>query len=129
MALVGALAPIVLTQIIGPIVKSVLHRDDVPIENSKVPEVTNKVMEAVAKGMAAEKVAVVPVTSPLKSKINWTQFAGVGVALLALIGLKGISEEQLVAILIGVQAVQSVVTIIIRTYFTKGVTAASVTKG
>jgi hypothetical protein len=68
--------------------------------------------------------ARVEVKSAWLSKVNWTQ----AVALLAAwLGAKGISldAETQVQIVLGVQAAQSVVTWIFRTWFNKSVTPAS----
>lgn len=55
--------------------------------------------------------------SPVASKINWTSLAGPAASLLAAYGLN-LSAEQIISAVIGVQAVQSVFTIIFRTWFT-----------
>ena len=70
-------------------------------------------------------VAVVETKSGWASKINWTQFTGIAASLLAWVGLD-VSTETLIAIIGGIQAVQAVVTVIIRTWFTKAVTPQSV---
>ena len=74
---------------------------------------------------AAPGVAVVETKSGWLSKINWTQFTGIAASLLAWVGLD-VSTETLIAIIGGIQAVQAVVTVIIRTWFTKAVTPQSV---
>lgn len=67
----------------------------------------------------------VPIKSPWTSKINWTQLIGIGTTIAALFGLH-LPPEQLVAVITGVQAAQAVVTVIIKTFFTKSVSAPSV---
>jgi hypothetical protein len=55
--------------------------------------------------------------SPIASKINWTQIAGLVATALVYFGVK-VSPEALVAIVVGIQSLVSVLTIIWRTFFT-----------
>lgn len=68
---------------------------------------------------------VAPVASAWTSKINWTQLAGPAATALAYFGLSGIDANTLLAIFAGVQGLQSVVTIVMRTFFTKTITPSS----
>ncbi len=73
---------------------------------------------------ATSETARVPIKSAWLSKVNWTQ----AVALLAAwLGAKGINvdAETQVQIVLSVQAIQSVATWILRTWFNKSVTPAS----
>jgi hypothetical protein len=67
----------------------------------------------------------VPVKSSWYSKINWTQAIGVLASVGVIFGVE-ITPETQVQILGGIQVVQAAVTYILRTWFTKDVTAASV---
>lgn len=69
--------------------------------------------------------AVVPVVSAWYSKINWTQVISVGVMVATMAGIvvpTGMQEAVLAAIV----AIQAVATIVLKTWFTKSVTPASV---
>jgi hypothetical protein len=55
--------------------------------------------------------------SPIASKINWAQIAGMVATCLAYFNLS-IPPEQLVAVVIGIQSAVSVFTMIRRTFFT-----------
>lgn len=69
---------------------------------------------------------VVAVKSAFLSKINWTQVIGVAVALGAMFGID-IDAKTQAEILAGIVAVQGVITVILRTWFTTSVTPSSVT--
>lgn len=71
--------------------------------------------------------ATVEVKSGFLSKINWTQVAGFAATLFAYFGLP-VDPATLVAIIVGIQAVQSVITVVIRQFFTKTVMASSLPK-
>lgn len=105
-------------------VRAAAERKDTATTTADIPAVTQSVVEAVA---ASPDIAVVPVKSGLLSKVNWTQFASIGATLLAWIGLD-LSAEQLVAVITGIQAVQSIATVIFKTWFTKSVTPQSAAK-
>jgi hypothetical protein len=66
----------------------------------------------------------VPVKSATSSKINWVALLGPVTSMLAWWGLN-VTPEVLLAIVMGVQAGQSVITMILRTFFSKSVTPAS----
>lgn len=68
---------------------------------------------------------VVPVKSAFLSKINWTQVVGPAAAVLAFFGVKDVTADQLAAIIIGIQSLQSVVTVIIKTFYTGTITPQS----
>ena len=68
--------------------------------------------------------AVVPVKPALESKINWTQVAGIAASVAAIFGLD-VDPTTLVAVVVGIQGVVSLVTVIMRTWFNKSVTPAS----
>jgi hypothetical protein len=72
--------------------------------------------------------AFVPVKSAWLSKINWTQLAGPAVSLLALFGIKDVTPEQMGAIIVGIQTLQSVLTGIIKTFYTGTITPSSAAK-
>ena len=67
---------------------------------------------------------VAPVKSGWFSKINWTQIGGLLASLAALIGLN-VDPQTLTTIVVGIQALIAVVTMVMRTFFTTSVTAAS----
>ncbi len=69
--------------------------------------------------------ATVPVKSPWTSKINWAQAIGVLASAGALFGLD-VSAETQAQIVVGIQAIIGVATVIVRTWFTRSVTAESV---
>jgi hypothetical protein len=68
--------------------------------------------------------ATVPVKPAVESKINWVALMGPVASMLAWWGLN-VTPEVLLAIVMGVQAGQSLFTMILRTYYTRSVTAAS----
>lgn len=68
---------------------------------------------------------VVPIKSAWLSKINWTQIAGPVAGVLAFIGIKDVSVDQIAAIMLGIQSLQSVATIVIKTFYTGTVTPSS----
>lgn len=70
---------------------------------------------------------VVGVQSSWVSKINWTSMVGPAVSLAAFFGLN-LSAEELTKVVIGVQALQSIATIIFKTFFTTTVTPSSAAK-
>lgn len=67
----------------------------------------------------------VDVKSGWASKINWTQAVGLLATVLALIGID-LDPQTQVAVVAGIQAIVAVVTWVLRTFFTKAVTAAAV---
>ena len=64
---------------------------------------------------------VVDVKSAWQSKINVAQVAGVVSSIAAMRGLN-IPADTIVEVIVAIQTIQSVATIIIRTFFTKTVT-------
>jgi hypothetical protein len=110
--------------IIGSIVGQVLKQPDVPIANERVPETMNKVAQAVADAVHEDKIAVVPVKSGWGSKINWVQLAAPVATILAAFGLP-LTADQIIALFVVGQMGQSVLTFVIRQWFTKSVTASS----
>lgn len=72
-------------------------------------------------------VAQVDVQSAWLSKINWTQAVGIGASALVFMtgGKVNIPVEVQVEIVTGIQVVQGVATWIIKTWFSKTITAAS----
>ena len=68
--------------------------------------------------------ASVLVKSGLLSKINWVSFSGPLVSIAAAAGFD-LSLEQAGGVILSVQVVQSLVTWVIRQWFTKSVTASS----
>lgn len=72
-------------------------------------------------------VAQVEVKSSWASKINWTQAVGFGASALVLLtgGKVDIPPETQASIVLGIQAVQSVATWVLKTWFTKTITEAS----
>ncbi len=74
--------------------------------------------------MSFPNTAVVDIKSASSSKINWTQMVAVLASLLIVFGIDLNTETQLM-IVAGIQGAQSVITWVLRTWFTKTVTAAS----
>lgn len=72
----------------------------------------------------------VPVESAVSSKTNWTQFIGVGASLLTILsnGKLNLTPDQLLAAVAGFQAVQGIVSVVLKTYFTGSVTPAVAAK-
>lgn len=75
----------------------------------------------------APATAVVSVKSSWTSKINWTQILSFAASVLVVFGID-LSPETQVMIVAAIQAVQAGITWVLRTFFTKAVTTASVTK-
>jgi hypothetical protein len=69
----------------------------------------------------------VDVKSSWLSKINWTQMVGPAVSVAAFFGLN-LSADDMAKVIIGVQAVQSIATVIIKTFFSTTITPSSATK-
>ena len=69
--------------------------------------------------------AIVPVKSSWASKINWAQFIGLAASVLTVVGID-ITPEVQVQVLAVINGIIFVVTWVLRTWFTKDVTAASV---
>lgn len=67
---------------------------------------------------------VVPVKSAVASKINVTQLVGVLAMLASYFGLP-LTADQLATVLTAIGVVQSVITWVLRTYFTKSVVSSS----
>lgn len=68
--------------------------------------------------------ATVEVKSGWFSKVNWTQVVGLVASGAAIIGLP-VDAATLLTIVAGIQAIVSVVTIVIKTFFTKSVATQS----
>lgn len=68
--------------------------------------------------------ATVPVKSSWYSKINWTQAGALIAAIVAFFGLP-IDPEMLTKVLLGIITGQSVITTILKSWFTRSVTPAS----
>ena len=111
--------------LIGTIVADTLARPDVPLAKEHVGAVAAKVVDAVAAQAEAGGLTLVPIKSGWASKINWVQLAGPACSLLAAFGLN-LAPDQLVGFVVAVQSVQSVVTWILRTWFTHAMTQSSV---
>lgn len=77
---------------------------------------------------AVPATVAVATQSAFLSKINWTQAVGITATVLALITANKVQipAEQQVAIVTVIQGIQGVATWIIKTWFTKTVTPASV---
>lgn len=75
-------------------------------------------------GIPAGSLTTVPVRSPVTSKINWTQIVGMAAMLGSYFGLT-LTSDQIAATVVAIGVVQSVVTFVIRTWFTKSVTSTS----
>jgi hypothetical protein len=109
---------------VGAIVTETLQRPDVPIAKTHVDTTSAKVMEAVAAQAEASGLTLAPVKSGWVSKINWVQFAGPACSLLAAFGLN-LKADELVGLVVAVQTAQSIVTWIIRTWFTRALTRSA----
>ncbi len=68
----------------------------------------------------AEQLVLAEVKSPWYSKINWTQAVGL-VASIAAVYSINVSPEMQAAIVIAIQAAQSLLTVVFRTYFNETV--------
>lgn len=115
------------SDLLGPafnVIERALARQDVPIEMRDVPAAAAKVVETIQQDAT---VAVVPVKPAVASKINWLQIAGIGASVAAYFGLD-LSAADLAAVIGGIQAVVAVVTVVMRTWFTKSVTTESAAK-
>ena len=98
------------------------------------PEIKTKVKDTVtatvpvrmakAEMVTGQAVTVATVKSAWVSKINWVQFAGPVASVGAAFGLN-LSPDQVVALVVSVQTVQSIATWIIRTWFTHSISAPS----
>lgn len=113
------------TSVVAQAVSTTLYRDDVPIETKDVGSAAFKTTGAVMAAIqASPDVAVVPVQSPLLSKVNWTQLLMLVFTLLAAFGVD-IAPETKLQIIEGLIALGTVATVIFKTFFTKSITAGS----
>lgn len=97
------------------------------VTSVSMPDAHKAAGEVIAAVKSAPDIAIVPVKSPWLSKINWLQAAGIASSVAAGFGLN-LPTDQIVAIVVGIQAVQSVVTVVTKTFFTNSVTASSAGK-
>lgn len=115
----------IVKSVIAVAVNDTMLQRDVPIDNVNVaaaqPKVTNAVMAAIN---ASPNVSVVPVTSPFLSKVNWAQVITVALTLLTVVGAD-IPAETKIQVVEGIGAIGSVVTIVIKTFFTKSISSSS----
>lgn len=88
------------------------------------PQTAHEIMQAVRN---SPDVAMVPVKSAWTSKLNWKSGVALAAAFLAIFGIEVTPQEQ-AAILAGIIAISEVASVIIRTWFTTSVTAASAGK-
>lgn len=96
---------------IRDVIEAALDRDDVQIERGPdVAHATNAVVEAIE---ATPGVTVATTTTAARDPINWTQFVGIGVWLLAAIGIDA-DAGTLIAIGTGIQAAIALATAIVR---------------
>ncbi len=109
--------PAIVGTILSSVIKEVLTKNP-HVPNANVQNVTEEVIETIN---ATPGVEIVPVKPMAASKINWTQAAAIVASVAAFFGLD-VSPETLVTIIIGIQAVQSVLTVILRR-FSKSVVA------
>lgn len=77
--------------------------------------------------MAEPKAALVEIKSAWYSKINWAQVLALLVTA-ATTNVLGLDEATQVKVLAGVQVVQSVLTIVLKTFYSDTVTPASLGK-
>jgi hypothetical protein len=115
-----------LKSVVGPAVTETLKRQDVPMDNAAVPATTAKVEAAVAAKMAdaPKPLALVEVEGAAASKVNWAQILALVTGLLATFGIV-IPEEWRSTILEVLAVATPVITIILRTFFSKKVLAPS----
>lgn len=119
-------APVDITQrVVAVAVNDAMLSRDVPIENKNVamaqPLVTNAVMAAIDANPA---VAIVETSSPFLSKVNWTQVIMFILTLLTVVGID-IPPETKLQIVTGFTALGGIVTIIIKTWFTRSISLSS----
>lgn len=75
----------------------------------------------------ADSTVTVNVKPATESKINWTQIAGIVASVAAYFGLN-LDANQLVEVILGIQAAVAVLTVIFKTFFTKTITPVSAAK-
>lgn len=111
--------------VVATAVSETLHREDVPIETKDVAAATVKTTAAVVDAInKSDVVAMVPVESPWTEKINITQIVTALFGLLAGFGLP-IPDSTKVAILQFLVVMGPLVTIVFRTFFSKGIASTS----
>lgn len=107
--------------VVASAVSETLNRQDVPIESKDVPIAAAKTTAAVVDAInRSDTVAIVPVESPWTSKINITQVITALFGLLAGFGLP-IPDGTKVAVLQFIVVVGPVVTVVFKTFFSKGI--------
>lgn len=118
-------ANVAATAVVSEAVARTLNREDVPIKSEDVGSAAFKTTGAVMRAIQeSPDVAVVPVQSPLLSKVNWTQLLMLGFTLLAAFGVD-IPPETKLQIIEGLIALGTVATVIFKTFFTKSITTGS----
>jgi hypothetical protein len=65
---------------------------------------------------------VTEVEPAAKSAINWVQAAGIISSIAAFLGFSGLDPVQVSQVILGIQAAQSIITVILKTYYDKHVT-------
>lgn len=111
--------------VVATAVSETLHRDDVPIETKDVAAATVKTTAAVVDAInKSDVVAMVPVESPWTEKINITQIVTAFFGLLAGFGLP-IPDSTKVAILQFLVVMGPLVTIVLRTFLSRGIASTS----
>jgi hypothetical protein len=116
-----------LVGMIGGIVSNVIGQQSAPSADAAKPTppapaaVAQAVMDVVADKLDAAGATIVPTKPAWLSKINWVQLAGPIASLAAAYGLD-LSAGQISGLVIAVQTVQSIVTWILRTWFTTALT-------
>lgn len=113
--------------LVAAVVKNSLARQSVQIENKDVPAAVTQVVKDLEIQLPVAGAAIVPVKSAWRSKINWAQVAG-PVASLVTAFLFPLTADQIVAVVLGFQTLQSAATWALRTFWTTSVTPASLPK-
>lgn len=72
----------------------------------------------------------VPVESATASKVNWTSLVGPIASVLAVVtgGKLNLTGDQILALVMAIQSLQSVATIIFKTFFSGSITPSSAAK-
>lgn len=116
----GAILSSVLEAVVKRAVTGTLDREDVHVEtDADVHKATTAVTDAVITAVNNHPaVAVVPTQSPFVDGVNWTVIIGLALSLLTYVGFP-VDDHTKIVIIEGIMAVGGLVTVIIKTFFTK----------
>lgn len=110
--------------VVSQAVTTTLARSDVPMEQKDVAAASAKTTSAVMEAIDASGKAVVPVQSPLTSKINWTALIMLLLGVLTYFGVP-IPDDQKLNITTALLVIGPVLIAVFKTFFTRSISSGS----